>query len=423
MDYKIKKEDLHVLEKFLRYVKINTQSDEASETFPSTKHQFDLANLLVKELKELGLEDAHVDEYCYVYATLPSNLDEEIKDKVPPIGFIAHLDTYPEVSGKDVKPILHENYDGKDIVLPGEEDQVIKVSENPKLKDFIGDTIITSDGTTLLGADDKAGIAEIMAAVEYMVKHPEFKHPTVKIAFTPDEEVGQGTKYFDVKKFGVKYAYTMDGGYPGEVENETFCADSAIVTVKGKDVHPGYAKNKLVNAVRAASYFITLFKEDSLPETTEGKEGYVHPYQINGNVSEVKITTLLRDFEIEGLKEKRKWVEDWAKKTEEKFPGVKVEVEIKEYYRNMKYKIMEDPKVLNYAIEAVKRAGLKPVTKPIRGGTDGATLCYMGVLTPNIFAGGMNFHSKQEWVALKSMKLAAEVILHILRVWTENSSK
>lgn len=421
MNKEIKKEDLNVLERFLKYVKVNTQSDEASKSFPSTKTQFDLAKLLVEELKELGIEDANVDEYCYVYATLPSNLDEEIKDKVPPLGFIAHLDTYPEVSGKDVKPILHENYDGSDIVLPGEEGQVIKVSENPKLKDFIGDTIITTDGTTLLGADDKAGVAEIMAAVEYMVKHPEFKHPTVKIAFTPDEEVGQGTKYFDVKKFGVKYAYTMDGGYPGEVENETFCADSAFITIKGKDVHPGYAKNKLVNGVRAAAYFISLFREDALPETTEGKEGYVHPYQINGNVSEIKITTLLRDFEIEGLKEKREWINKWKEETEKKFPGVKVEVEIKEYYRNMKYKIMEDPKVLDYAIEAVKRVGLKPETKPIRGGTDGATLCYMGVLTPNIFAGGMNFHSKQEWVALRSMKLATEVILQILNVWIEKS--
>ncbi|RKY51882.1 MAG: peptidase T [Candidatus Neomarinimicrobiota bacterium] len=411
-----------LLERFLRYVKIDTQSREGVEDkFPSTEKQKELSKLLVKELRELGLEDAEMDEYGYVMATLPSNLSEGERSKVPAIGFIAHVDTSPEVSGKDVKPIIHRNYRGGDIVLPGAPDQVIKFEENPALKDHIGDDIITSDGTTLLGADDKAGIAEIMTAIEYLLNHPEIKHGDIRIAFTPDEEVGNGTKYFDKEKFGVKYAYTVDGESIGEIENETFNASGAVFTIHGINVHPGYAKNKLVNAVKIASFIVQEIDKYPAPENTEKREGYLHPYVIEGGVEKCMIKVLIRDFETSGMKEKEKILNDIKKDAESKFPGSKVELEIKESYKNMKIKLEEDPRVVEYALEAVKMAGLEPKLQIIRGGTDGAKLCFMGVLTPNIFTGGHNFHSKQEWISLQAMEKAVETIVNLIKIWTEKS--
>ncbi|MBO8152116.1 MAG: peptidase T [Candidatus Neomarinimicrobiota bacterium] len=411
-----------LLERFLRYVKIDTQSrEEVEDKFPSTEKQKELSKLLVKELRELGLEDAEMDEYGYVMATLPSNLSEGERSKVPAIGFIAHVDTSPEVSGKDVKPIIHRNYRGGDIVLPGAPDQVIKFEENPALKDHIGDDIITSDGTTLLGADDKAGIAEIMTAIEYLLNHPEIKHGDIRIAFTPDEEVGNGTKYFDKEKFGVKYAYTVDGESIGEIENETFNASGAVFTIHGINVHPGYAKNKLVNAVKIASFIVQEIDKYPAPENTEKREGYLHPYVIEGGVEKCMIKVLIRDFETSGMKEKEKILNDIKKDAESKFPGSKVELEIKESYKNMKIKLEEDPRVVEYALEAVKMAGLEPKLQIIRGGTDGAKLCFMGVLTPNIFTGGHNFHSKQEWISLQAMEKAVETIVNLIKIWTEKS--
>ena len=411
-----------LLERFLRYVKIDTQSrEEVEDKFPSTEKQKELSKLLVKELRELGLEDAEMDEYGYVMATLPSNLSEGERSKVPAIGFIAHVDTSPEVSGKDVKPIIHRNYRGGDIVLPGAPDQVIKFEENPALKDHIGDDIITSDGTTLLGADDKAGIAEIMTVIEYLLNHPEIKHGDIRIAFTPDEEVGNGTKYFDKEKFGVKYAYTVDGESIGEIENETFNASGAVFTIHGINVHPGYAKNKLVNAVKIASFIVQEIDKYPAPENTEKREGYLHPYVIEGGVEKCMIKVLIRDFETSGMKEKEKILNDIKKDAESKFPGSKVELEIKESYKNMKIKLEEDPRVVEYALEAVKMAGLEPKLQIIRGGTDGAKLCFMGVLTPNIFTGGHNFHSKQEWISLQAMEKAVETIVNLIKIWTEKS--
>ena len=411
-----------LLERFLRYVKIDTQSREGVEDkFPSTEKQKELSKLLVKELRELGLEDAEMDEYGYVMATLPSNLSEGERSQVPAIGFIAHVDTSPEVSGKDVKPIIHRNYRGGDIVLPGAPDQVIKFEENPALKDHIGDDIITSDGTTLLGADDKAGIAEIMTAIEYLLNHPEIKHGDIRIAFTPDEEVGNGTKYFDKEKFGVKYAYTVDGESIGEIENETFNASGAVFTIHGINVHPGYAKNKLVNAVKIASFIVQEIDKYPAPENTEKREGYLHPYVIEGGVEKCTVKVLIRDFETSGMKEKEKILNDIKKAAESKFSGSKVELEIKESYKNMKIKLEEDPRVVEYALEAVKMAGLEPKLQIIRGGTDGAKLCFMGVLTPNIFTGGHNFHSKQEWISLQAMEKAVETIVNLVKIWTEKS--
>ncbi len=410
-----------VVERFLRYVRIHTTSVDNVECYPSSERQKDLCRLLVQELQALGLTDAAMDENGYVMATLPANVPPEEAARIPVIGFLAHVDTYPEVSGENVKPQVHKNYDGGDIRYPGDPELVLRVAENPELAHFQGDDLITSDGTTLLGADDKAGVAEIMGALEYMVAHPEFRHGTLRVAFTPDEEVGGGTKFFDVQKFGAKYAYTMDGDYPGTVESETFCADTAIVTVHGKDVHPGYAKGKMVNAARVAAWFITRFREDALPETTEGRQGYLHPYQVEGNVSKVRVTILLRDFEVKGLKKKAQWLRSAIRRTEKRFPGAKLELEVKESYRNMVYKLNEHPQVMEHAVAAVKRAGLEPILKAIRGGTDGARLSFMGLPTPNIFAGGMNFHSKQEWVAAGALRKAVETILHLVTIWREES--
>ncbi|NOY60878.1 MAG: peptidase T [Calditrichaeota bacterium] len=405
-------------DRFLHYTTFDTQSSEESETFPSTEKQKELAKVLVQELLDMGVQDAAMDENGYVMATLPANTDKT----VPVVGLIAHMDTSPDVTGKDVKAQIHKNYDGGDIVLPGDSSVVIKADENPALAQQIGNDIITSDGTTLLGADNKAGIAEIFDAINHLVKHPEIKHGTIKIAVTPDEEIGKGADKFDIKKFAADYAYTIDGETLGEIEDETFCADSVTMTITGVNVHPGYAKNKLVNAIKIATEIIEQLPKDSLsPETTEKREGYVHPHQFNGNVEEAVIKFLIRDFTVDGLNEKETYLKKLADKVLAEHPKASLDFKVDEYYRNMKYKIDQDPKVVEYALEAVRRAGIEPVKNIIRGGTDGARLSYDGLLTPNVFTGGHNFHSKQEWISIQDMQKAVEVIVNLVQVWVEKS--
>ncbi len=412
-----------LLDTFCRYVKIDTQSEDGSKTYPSTEKQKDLLRLLVGELKELGLGDAEMDEFGYVMATLPSNIpsDNPSFGKVPTIGLLAHVDTYHEVSGKDVKPQIYENYDGGDIVLPGDNSIVIKTSDEKELADCKGMTIITSDGTTLLGADDKAGIAEIMEALEIYRENPDRLHGDIRIGFTPDEEIGCGTDHFDVKKFNAKCAYTVDGSGVGELEDETFCADTAIVTITGADVHPGYAKDKMINSVRVASDLIMALPQDRTPETTEKAEGYLHPMGFAGNVSEAKITFLVRDFTENGLDELEELLRKTATIVEEKYMGSKIDIEIKKSYKNMKVILDEEPEVVEYAAEAIRRTGVKLKRSSIRGGTDGARLSFMGLPAPNISDGSMSFHSKKEWVTLEWMEKATETILNIMDIWMEKN--
>jgi tripeptide aminopeptidase len=418
IDEKYRKE---LLERFLRYVQIDTQSDEESKSSPSTEKQKELGRLLVKELQELGISDAEMDEWGYVYGTLEANTKSG--DKVLTIGLLAHMDTYFGVKGGPVKPNVIENYDGNDIVLPGDKTQVIKVQENPNLIRCIGHTIITSDGTTLLGADDKAGIAEIMTVLSYLKDHKDFLHPRVRVGFTTDEEVGRGVEHFNVQKFGADFAYTVDGGELGEIEDETFCADSATVEIIGLDVHPGYAKGKMVNAVRAASMLVEALPKNALPETTEGREPYLHPYQIQGDVSKTVIKFLVRAFTSEELKGLERVLEQRAKDVQNAFPGLKVAIKVEESYKNMKEKLDEDPRVVDFALEAARMAQIEPKRKAIRGGTDGARLCFMGLLTPNLFAGGQNFHSVQEWVSLEWMVKSVEMLLCLLKVWAVKGAR
>ena len=404
-------------ERFLRYVKYDTQSDEESTSFPSTEKQKNLSKDLAKELKELGLKDAHMDENGYVMATLPSNTDKN----VPAIGFIAHVDTSPAVSGSDVNPVINKNYKGGDITLQ-KNGVVIKESENPDLKNMIGFDIITADGTTLLGADNKAGVAEIVDAVNYFLSHPELKHGTIKVCFTPDEEVGRGTEKFDVKKFDAKYAYTVDGQSRGEVETETFSADAVIVKFVGKNIHPGYGKGILINSMKVASAFVDSLPKDKLsPETTEKREGYVHPTSLNGNEELTTVKFIIRDFETKKLKEYEDILKNLAEETIKKFPGSKMEFEVTEQYRNMKEILDQHPHVEKNAIKAMENLGIKPIMNPIRGGTDGSRLSFMGLPCPNIFAGEHSFHSKEEWVAVQDMEMAVKVIVEIAKIWGENS--
>jgi tripeptide aminopeptidase len=411
-----------LLDRFLRYVKVDTRSDEASESSPTTEKQKDLSRMLTEELKELGCDDAEMNEWGYVFATIPGNLpaDHPAAGKVPAIGLIAHVDTYFGTSGENVKPQIIQSYDGGDIVLNSE--QTLKVADNPNLEKVVGDTIIHTDGTTLLGADDKAGIAEIMTAVAWMKDHPEFLHGPIRIAFTTDEEVGRGTEHFDVEAFGADYAYTLDGSDLGEIEDETFCADTANVTIIGHDVHPGYAKDKLVNALRVTAAIIEGIDDRWLPETTEEREPYLHPYIASGDVTKVDLKVLVRAFSVEKLNEREDHLKEVIADVEKRFPKAKITVEFEESYRNMAYKIREDAKVLDYALEAVERIGVTPKRQAIRGGTDGARLSYMGLLTPNVWAGGQNFHSVREWVSLEWMASAVEATLEILTVWVEKSA-
>ena len=412
-----------LLDRFLRYVKVDTRSDEASESSPTTEKQKDLSRMLVEELKALGCEDAAMTEWGYVFATVPSNIPEghPAAGKVPTIGLIAHVDTYFGTSGKDVKPQIITNYAGDDIVI--NPDLTLKVADHPNLSKVVGDTVIHTDGTTLLGADDKAGVAEIMTAVAWMKANPEFLHGKIRIAFTTDEEVGRGTEHFDVEAFGADYAYTLDGSDLGEIEDETFCADTANVLIEGHDVHPGYAKDKLVNALRVAAAIIEGIDTRYLPETTEKREPYLHPYIASGDVTKVDLKVLVRAFSNEKLEEREAHLRDVVAKVSTRFPKAKITIKIDESYRNMSYKIREDPKVLDYALEAVERIGVTPVRQAIRGGTDGARLSYMGLLTPNVWAGGQSFHSVNEWVSFEWMTKAVEATLEILTVWVEKSEE
>jgi tripeptide aminopeptidase len=410
-----------LLDRFLRYVKVDTRSDEASESSPTTEKQKDLSRLLAEELKELGCDDAEMNEWGYVFATVPGNLpaDHPATGRTPTIGLIAHVDTYFGTPGDNVQPQIIESYEGGDIEL--NPDQILKPEDNPNLEQCVGHTLIHTDGTTLLGADDKAGVAEIMTVVEWLRDHPEFEHGPIRIAFTTDEEVGRGTEHFDVEGFGADYAYTLDGSDLGEIEDETFCADTANVTIEGHDVHPGYAKDKLVNALRVAAAIIEGIDERWLPETTEGREPYLHPYIASGDVTKVDLKVLVRAFSTEKLGQREDHLREVVAGVEKRFPKAKISIEIEESYRNMSYKIREDPKVLDYALEAVERIGVTPKRQAIRGGTDGARLSYMGLLTPNVWAGGQNFHSVREWVSLEWMSAAVVATLEILKVWVEKS--
>jgi tripeptide aminopeptidase len=404
------------VERFLNYVTFDTQSREDADTYPSTEKQKDLGRVLAKELQSMGLQDAAMDEWGYVTATLPSNVNHA----VPVIGLIAHMDTSPDVSGKNVRPLLHKQYKGGDITLPS--GVVINAAENPALATQVGNDIITSDGNTLLGADNKAGIAEIFDAIQHLLTHPEIKHGTVRVAITPDEEVGRGTEHFDVRGFGARYAYTIDGESLGEIEDETFCADSVTLRIQGVNLHPGYAKSKLVNAIKIAAEIIERLPKYRLsPETTEKRDGYVHPHLVSGTVEEATLKFLIRDFTMEGLKDKETFLESMVQDVMVQHTRAKMTFTVDESYRNMKYKLDEEPHVVEYALEAVRRAAIAPVKSLIRGGTDGSKLSYQGLPTPNIFTGGHNFHSRQEWISVQDMQKAVEVIVQLLQVWEEKS--
>ncbi len=412
-----------LLDRFCRYVGVDTQSSATSTTYPSTEKQKNLLRLLVDDLAAAGLEDAAMDGHGYVMATLPSNLPEghPASGRVPVIGLVAHVDTYHEVSGAGVRPQVHRDYDGGDLVLPGDPSVVIRAAEEPALAACRGMTIVTADGTTLLGADDKAGVAEILEVMWRYREDPSRLHPTIRVAFTPDEEVGRGTEHFDVERFGARYAYTLDGSGVGEIEAETFCADTAVVTIAGADVHPGYAKGKMINAVRVFADLVMALPQHRTPETTEGREAYLHPMGASGNVSEVKGQILVRAFTEEGVHELEDLVRAAAAWAERKYPGAKVGVEIQESYRNMRDVLDQHPHVTGYAEEAVRRAGIEPKRSSIRGGTDGARLSFMGVPTPNLSDGSMNFHGKKEWVPLEWMEKAVETTLHLMDVWIERT--
>jgi tripeptide aminopeptidase len=405
------------LDRFLRYAKIDTQSAEDQPTTPSTRKQLNLANLLAKELKEIGAENVRVSEFGIVYASLPGNLPDN--SKVPVLGFIAHMDTSPAVSGENVNVIIHKNYQGGDIVLPKDPTQVIAMARNPELKELIGDDILTADGTTLLGSDDKSGVAEIMTMIDTLIQNPQLKHGTIAIAFTPDEEVGTGVEKFDVKAFGAKLAYTVDGEALGEISNETWSARTATVTFKGKSTHPGTAKGIMVNAMYALGDYLARFPKDMLPETTEGRVGFVHPYAGVVDVEESSVKILLRDFDMSGLDSKEKLLRDMVAQTQAKFPEVKIAIEVKENYKNMKEVLKDYPELTDNAIEAARRAGVKAFIKPIRGGTDGARLTFQGLPTPNLFTGGSNFHGKLEFNSRRGLEKTTETLVNLVQLFGE----
>ena len=407
------------MDRFLRYVKIDTQSAEDQTTTPSTRKQLNLANLLAKELTALGAQNVRVSEFGIVYATVPGNLADN--SKVPVIGFIAHMDTSPAVSGENVNAIIHKNYQGGDIVLPKDTTQVITVEKNPLLKGLIGDDIITADGTTLLGSDDKSGVAEIMTMIDILRQNPQIKHGTLAIAFTPDEEVGSGIEKFDVKGFGAKFAYTVDGEELGEISDETWSARTATVTFQGKSTHPGTAKGIMINAMYAIGDYLGRFPKDMLPETTEGRVGFVHPYAGVIDVESSNLKILLRDFDISGLDAKEKMLRDMVAQTAAKFPEVKITIDVKENYKNMKEVLKNYPELTNNAMEAARRAGLKPFLKPIRGGTDGSRLTFEGLPTPNLFTGGSNFHGKLEFNSRRGLEKSTETLVHLVQIFAEKS--
>jgi len=407
-----------VTERFLRYVVIDTQSDPVSPTCPSTEKQKNLGRLLASELQAIGLTDAHLDEHGYVYATIPANTDK----KVPVICFCSHMDTSPDCTGANVKPQIARNYQGGDIVLPADPTQVIRAADHPALAGQIGHDIITTDGTTLLGADNKAGLAEIMDAARFLIQNPHIRHGTIKILFTPDEEIGRGVDRVDLKKLGADFAYTMDGESAGNIEDETFSADGATITIEGVSTHPGFAKGKMEHAMKIAAAIIDRLPRNTCsPETTEGKEGFLHPVGISGALEKATIGFIVRDFTDEGLKEKETLLEGIVNEVMKDFPHSTYRMEVKHQYRNMKQVIDRHPETVDYAIEAIKRAGLTPVRSSIRGGTDGSRLSFMGLPCPNIFAGEHAFHSRLEWVSRQDMEKAAETIVHLAMIWEERA--
>ena len=407
-----------VTERFLRYVAIDTQSDPSSPTCPSTEKQKNLGRLLASELKAIGLADAHLDEHGYVYATIPATTDK----KVPVICFCSHMDTSPDCSGAGVKPQIVKNYRGGDIVLPADPTQIIRVTEHPELANQIGNDIVTTDGTTLLGADNKAGVAEIMDAAEFLVCNPQLKHGTIKILFTPDEEIGRGVDKVDLKKLGADFAYTMDGESAGTIEDETFSADGASIVIQGVSAHPGFAKGRMEHAIKIAAAIVDRLPKDTCsPETTEGREGFLHPTGIEGALESARIDLIVRDFTEQGLKQKEALLESIVQDVMKDYPRSTYRLEVKAQYRNMKEVIDRYPEIVEYAVEAISRAGLKPVKSSIRGGTDGSRLSAMGLPCPNIFAGEHAFHSRLEWVSRQDMEKAAETIVHLTMIWEERA--
>ena len=407
----------HIADRFCDYAKIDTQSDPDSTTFPSTEKQKDLSRVLVKELLEMGLDDAHLDEFGYVYATLKSNVAKE----VPTICFCAHVDTSPDCTGANVKPIIHKNYQGQDLVLPDDNSQVIKSSEHPYLKERIGDDIITASGTTLLGADDKAGVAVIMDFVQYMVNNPQLPHGDIRILFTPDEEIGRGVDYVNIEKLAADYGYTLDAGKRGSYEDETFSADGATLNFYGVSAHPGYAKGKLVNALKVAGDFLNrLPKNEFSPETTSGREGFVHPVTMGGVAEHAWVKFIVRDFQTAKLAEHEARLKSIAEATINDYPGTKLEMTVEEQYRNMKEVVELTPAISDYAIEAIKMAGIEPRLSSARGGTDGSRLSFMGLPCPNIFTGEMAFHGKHEYVSVQDMEKSREVLVHLAGLWASH---
>ena len=405
---------MELKERFLKYVAINTRSDENSETFPSTAAQWDLLNTLVDEMKLLGLEDVTIDKYGYAMGTIPATPG---KEGAPVIGFLAHVDTAPDMSGENVRPRIIESYDGQDIVLNNA--LTMKVADFPELKRFIGHTLIHTDGTTLLGADDKAGVAEIMTAAEYLMTHPEVEHGKIRIGFTPDEEIGRGVDFFDVKAFGADFAYTMDGGYEGELEYENFNAASAKIAIQGRNVHPGYAKNKMINAIEVACELNNMIPAVERPQYTEGYEGFFHCVGFNGTVENATISYIIRDHDAELFEQKKIWMWDIVGMLNKKYGQGTLTLTLKDQYYNMRTMVEPHPQVIDNALAAMREADVEPIVRPIRGGTDGARLSFMGLPCPNIFAGGMNFHGKFEYCSLNSMEKAVNVIINIAKIWAK----
>ena len=405
-------------ERFLRYVQIDTQSDPLSRSNPSTEKQKDLSRLLTEELKQIGVADAHMDEWGYVYATIPSNADK----KVPVICFCAHVDTAPDCSGTGVKPIVHNNYQGQDIVLPDDTTQVLRMQDYPYLETQIGNDIITASGKTLLGSDDKAGVAEIMDVANFLMTSRDVKHGGIKILFTPDEEVGRGTEKADLKKLGAQFAYTLDGGEAGSLEDETFSADAVQVTIHGVIAHPGYARGKMINAMKIAGEILAALPKDRLsPESTEGKRGFIHPVRVDGIAEKCTIDFIIRDFETKGLQKKEDYLRTQIEELMRLYPKASFEYKITEQYRNMKEILLLHPQVVDYAKEAIKRSGLKVKTESIRGGTDGSRLSFMGLPCPNLFAGEQAIHSKLEFISVQDMNKAVETMIHLISIWHERS--
>lgn len=410
--------DHTVTERFMKYVQIDTQSDPESSASPSTEKQKNLSTVLVEELKSIGISDAHLDQYGIVYASIPSNSSKE----VPVICFCSHVDTSPDCSGANVNPVIHSNYDGKEIILPNDTSVILRPSEQEDLASQKGNDIITADGTTLLGADNKAGVAAIMDAANFLVSHPEIKHGTIKILFTPDEEIGRGVDHVDMQKLGATYGYTIDGETAGTLEDETFSADMVVLTIKGVSVHPGLAKGKMENAIKIAGAIISALPKDKLsPETTDGKKGFVHPVSISGMLEQATIKFIIRDFMEEGLHGKERWLKGIVEEVMKNYPRSSFDFKVVEQYRNMKEVLDQHPQVVEYALEAIERAGMKSSRRSVRGGTDGSRLSFMGMPCPNLFAGEHAFHSRHEWVSVQDMQKAVETIIHLSMIWEEKS--